>query len=45
MNLLGGVMLVISRVPFPWVGGLLAFAGALLMLRGLIGAALILRPL
>ncbi len=45
LTLLGGVMLAISRVPFPWVGGLLAFAGALLMLRGLIGAALILRPL
>jgi hypothetical protein len=44
LTLLGVVMLAISRVPFPWVGKLLAFAGVLLALRGLIGAALILRP-
>ena len=44
LTLLGVVMLAISRVPFPWVGELLAFAGGLLMLRGLIGAVLILRP-
>ncbi len=43
LSLLGVVMLGISRVPFPWVGRLLAFAGVLLMLRGLIGAVLILR--
>jgi hypothetical protein len=42
LTLLGVVMLAISRVPFPWVGGLLAFAGVLLTLRGLIGAGLIL---
>ena len=41
--LLGGVMLAISRVPFLWVGRLLAFAGVVLVLRGLIGCALILR--
>ena len=42
LTLLGVVMLAISRVPFLWVGGLLTFAGVLLTLRGLIGAALIL---
>jgi hypothetical protein len=41
---LGAVMLAISRVPFLWVGPLLAFAGFVLTLRGLIGSALILRP-
>src|SRR6266446_5356268 len=44
LTLLGVVMLAISLVPFPWVGRLLAFAGVLLMLRGLIDAALMLRP-
>jgi hypothetical protein len=42
--LLGLVMLAISRVPFLWVGPLIALAGFVLTLRGLIGAALILRP-
>jgi hypothetical protein len=44
LALLGAVMLAISRVPFLWVGRLLAFAGVLLMLRGLIGTVLILKP-
>jgi hypothetical protein len=44
LTLLGLVMLAISRVPFPWVGPLLAFAGFVLIIRGLIGSALILRP-
>ncbi len=44
LTLLGLVMLAISRVPFEWVGPLLAFAGVLLALRGLVGSALILRP-
>jgi hypothetical protein len=44
LTLLGLVMLTISRVPFLWVGRLLALAGIVLMLRGLIGSALILRP-
>jgi hypothetical protein len=44
LTLLGVVMLAISRVPFLWVERLLAFAGVLLMVRGLIGAVLILRP-
>jgi len=44
LTLLGIVMLAISRVPFLWVGPLLAFAGAVLALRGLVGAALIFRP-
>jgi hypothetical protein len=44
LTLLGVVMLAISRVPFPWVGRLLAFAGVLLMLRGLLVAVLIFGP-
>jgi hypothetical protein len=44
LALLGVVMLAISRVPFAWVGPLLAAAGALLMLRGIIGSVLILLP-
>ena len=42
--LLGILMLVMSRVPFSWVGPLLAIAGGLLVLRGVIGSALIYRP-
>jgi hypothetical protein len=42
--LLGAVMLAISRVPFTWVGPLLAGAGVLLTMRGLIGVAVIFRP-
>jgi len=44
LALLGILMLVISRVPFSWVGPLLATAGGLLVLRGVIGSALIFRP-
>jgi hypothetical protein len=44
LTLLGVVMLAISRVPFAWVGPLLAAGGVLLMLRGIIGAALVFRP-
>jgi hypothetical protein len=44
LALLGILMLVISRVPFSWVGPLLAIAGTLLVLRGAIGSALIFRP-
>jgi hypothetical protein len=44
LTLLGAVMLAISRVPFLWVGPLLAFGGVVLALRGLVGAVLILRP-
>ncbi len=43
LTLLGVVMLAIYRVPFLWVGPLLATAGVLMSLRGLIGAALALR--
>src|SRR5271168_742645 len=42
--LLGIVMLAISRVPFLWIAPLLATAGVLMGLRGIIGAALVLRP-
>ena len=42
LTLLGVVMLAMSRVPFLWVGRLLAVAGVLLMIRGLLGAVLIL---
>ena len=44
LTLLGVVMLAISRVPFPWVGPLLAAAGVLMGLRGILGAALVFRP-
>jgi hypothetical protein len=44
LTLLGLVMLAISRVPFLWVGRLLALAGLLLVVRGLIGSVLIFRP-
>jgi hypothetical protein len=44
LALLGVVMLAISRVPFAWVGPLLAAGGVLLILRGIIGSALVLRP-
>jgi hypothetical protein len=44
LALLGVVMLAISRVPFQWVGPLLAIAGFVLIIRGLIGSVLILRP-
>jgi hypothetical protein len=43
LTLLGAVMLAISRVPFTWVGPLLAVAGVLLTMRGLMGIALIFR--
>jgi hypothetical protein len=43
LTLLGVVMLAISRVPFLWVGRLLAVGGALLVLRGLLGSVLVLR--
>jgi len=41
--LLGVVMAAISRVPFAWVGPLLATGGVLLLLRGLAGSALVFR--
>jgi hypothetical protein len=44
LSVLGLMMLAISRVPFLWVGPLLAFAGLLLIVRGLVGFVLILRP-
>jgi hypothetical protein len=44
LTLLGALMLAISRVPFLWVAPLLALTGVLLVIRGLIGAALIFRP-
>ncbi|HWY09631.1 MAG TPA: hypothetical protein VNY24_22410 [Candidatus Acidoferrales bacterium] len=41
--LLGLVMLSISRVPFDWVVKLLAVAGLILVVRGILGSLLILR--
>ncbi|MDP9146928.1 MAG: hypothetical protein M3N22_04670 [Acidobacteriota bacterium] len=43
LMLLGMVLLAISRVPFSWVGQLLACAGLILASRGSFGAALLLR--
>ncbi len=44
LALLGVLMLVISRVPFLWVGPMLAVGGGLLILRGMIATFVILRP-
>jgi hypothetical protein len=44
LTLLGIVLLAISRVPFIWVGPLLAGAGVLLAGRGIIGSVILLRP-
>lgn len=44
LALLGVLMLAISRVPFAWVGPMLAVGGGLLVLRGMIAALLIFRP-
>lgn len=41
--LLGVVMAAISRVPFEWVGRLLAVGGVLLLLRGVAGSVLVFR--
>ncbi len=43
MILLGLLMLVIGRVPFGWVGRFLAVCGVVLILRGVLGALLILQ--
>jgi hypothetical protein len=42
--LLGAVMMAITRVPFSWVGRLLAIGGSVLLLRGLAGSVLVFRP-
>jgi hypothetical protein len=44
LTVLGIVLLAISRVPFAWVGPLLACAGVVLATRGIAGSALLLRP-
>ena len=44
LTLLGAIMFAISRVPFNWVGPLLAGSGVVLALRGTLGAVLVLRP-
>jgi hypothetical protein len=44
LTLMGIMMLAISRVPFLWVGKLFALAGLVLVLRGLTGSVLVLRP-
>jgi hypothetical protein len=41
--LLGLLMLAITRVPFLWVGRLLALSGLVLLIRGALGSVLILR--
>lgn len=43
MVVLGLLMLAISRVPFLWVGKLLAVCGVVLLVRGALGAALLLK--
>ena len=44
LTVLGIVLLAISRVPFAWVGPLLACAGVVLVARGIAGTVLLLRP-
>ena len=44
LTVLGMVLLAISRVPFAWVGPLLACAGVVLAARGVAGTVLLLRP-
>jgi len=44
LALLGVLMLVMSRVPFGWVGPMLAACGGVLVLRGMMAAFLIFRP-
>lgn len=41
---LGILMLAIIRVPFAWVEPMIATGGMVLVLRGIIGSALIFRP-
>lgn len=41
--LFGGIMFIISHVPFLWVGRLLALCGIVLIARGLVGSILPLR--
>jgi hypothetical protein len=43
LALLGALMLAIRWAPFPWVGPMLAAGGAILVLRGIVGAVLIFR--
>jgi hypothetical protein len=43
MILLGLLMLGIARVPFVWVGKVLAVCGVVLILRGVLGSLLILK--
>ncbi|HYA64761.1 MAG TPA: hypothetical protein VED66_16265 [Candidatus Sulfotelmatobacter sp.] len=42
--LLGLLMLAIARVPFVWVGKLLALCGLVLIVRGVLASVLILKP-
>jgi hypothetical protein len=44
LTLMGAIMFAITRVPLLWVGKLFALAGVMLILRGLAGTMLILRP-
>ncbi len=44
LALLGVLMLAITRVPFGWVGPMLAAGGAVLVLRGIVALTLLLRP-
>src|SRR6266849_7076125 len=44
LALLGVLMLVISRVPFLWVGPMLAAGGLVLVLRGIVASTLLFRP-
>lgn len=42
--LTGGILVAVAKVPFAWVGPLIAVAGGVLMLRGILGSFFALRP-
>ncbi len=42
--LVGALMAAVVKVPFLWVGRLMALAGAVLIVRGFLGALLAVRP-
>ncbi len=44
LAVLGVLMLAITRVPFAWVGPMLAAGGVVLVLRGILATTLLLRP-
>jgi hypothetical protein len=44
LALVGVIMITIARAPFAWAGRLLAIAGLLLVIRGIVSTILVFRP-